>query len=338
MMHSFSAMNTSFHTFGLSEQGQREAESWFAFVEKNLSRFLQDSELSRLNRSAGRPFLATPLLFQAVSQAVYYYTYTEGLFHPFLGQALEQRGYSRSFEHLGAGADKKAAGSPAASPELELEAGEAHQAQAVNRGGKQGERTTGLPLLDIQLNAALRSILIPAGWSADLGGIAKGWSAEQFADMQKRKGVSKGVIDAGGDIMLWGSWDIPQRVAVADPFHPAGDLLALHISERTGIATSSRLKRSWTDADGKLQHHITDPRTLTSGSTDLVQVTVLHPSLAAAEAAAKCLLLLGSEEGTLWMRRHFPLADFIIVREDGQLLTGGELEKYEPEGLLHVQE
>ncbi|MBB3125686.1 hypothetical protein FHS19_000340 [Paenibacillus rhizosphaerae] len=96
-MHTFRAMNTDFVTQGLPEAEYREAESWFAFVEKHLTRFDPGSELSQLNRSAGRPFLATPVLYEAVSVALNYYKRADGLFNPFLGRLLSDLGYGRSF-------------------------------------------------------------------------------------------------------------------------------------------------------------------------------------------------------------------------------------------------
>jgi FAD:protein FMN transferase len=182
-MHTFQAMNTTFHTSGLSGQGEHDAESWFAFVENHLSRFRPDSELNRLNRSAGSPFLASPLLFQAISQSDYYFRHTKGLFHPFQGQLLTERGYDRSFEQL-AGHRRH----------LAIHEVPAHKDSSAKRrmpdcpaddmgcGAlfEEGDKD----LEGVQLNAALRSIILPPGWSADLGGIAKGWSAEQFADLQ----------------------------------------------------------------------------------------------------------------------------------------------------------
>ncbi|GGA44930.1 FAD:protein FMN transferase [Paenibacillus physcomitrellae] len=311
MLHSFSAMNTSFFTFGLTEQGQREAESWFAFVEKNLSRFLTNSELSRLNRADGKPFPASPLLFHTVSQAVYYYNYTEGLFHPFLGQALKSRGYDKSFECL----------SPSGSSNPDEVLSSENSAMMTIPSGSASAQP--------QLHPQLRIIQLPSGWTADLGGIAKGWSAEEFARMQRQRGQTKGVIDAGGDIMVWGSWNQSCPIMVAHPFEPDRNLLKLYIRETTGIATSSRLKRRWKDGNGNEQHHLTDPRTFASGTSDLVQVTVLHASLTAAEVAAKCLLLLGSEHGPSWLKRHFPLAHALMVKEDGVVVLEGDRENWE---------
>ncbi|GIP10935.1 hypothetical protein J1TS5_31050 [Paenibacillus macerans] len=99
-MHKFRAMNALFFTAGLPELFRRSAMNWFIYVENKLSRFRPDSELSALNRCGGRPFAASPLLFDIISEADLHYQKTEGLFNPYLGAALCELGYSRSFETL----------------------------------------------------------------------------------------------------------------------------------------------------------------------------------------------------------------------------------------------
>lgn len=97
---SFSAMNTTIVTQGLPERWRKQARQWFAFAEAQLSRFLPDSELSRLNRAAGGTFLATPLLYQVLAEADRYYGETGGLFSPYLGKVIARLGYDKSFERL----------------------------------------------------------------------------------------------------------------------------------------------------------------------------------------------------------------------------------------------
>ncbi|HEX5501480.1 MAG TPA: hypothetical protein VFW96_02585, partial [Thermomicrobiales bacterium] len=69
--HHFRAMNTDVLVIVVAGDGgrgeaataARDVERLFAGVEAALSRFRSASELSRLNRAAGRPFRASPLLF-----------------------------------------------------------------------------------------------------------------------------------------------------------------------------------------------------------------------------------------------------------------------------------
>lgn len=301
-MHTFYAMNTTLHTLGLSASGQLEAESWFAFLEATLSRFQEESELSRLNRYAGSMFLASPLLYRTVETANRYYRNTSGLFNPYLGQVLSDLGYGVSFERLDEGSLKE--------PVCPV--------------------PTVMPQELPEFDPNMQSIYLPYGYSVDLGGFAKGWGAEKLAGML-RKGTTTGAIDAGGDIFVWSGTGERCPVAVVHPVRSERNALWLHLKEDAGVATSSTLKRSWDGAGGVRQHHILDPRTLRPAETDFIQATVIGPSLAEAEVLAKCVLLLGSKEAVPWLEKHYPRYAVIGFKRDGAMLTGGQTDLYELE-------
>jgi thiamine biosynthesis lipoprotein len=69
-------------------------------------------------------------------------------------------------------------------------------------------------------------------------------------------------------------------------------LAELTLADGGGVATSGILHRHWQTSRG-WQHHLIDPRSGRPATTDLVSVTVLGPSAAAAEVMAKAILLLG---------------------------------------------
>lgn len=300
-MHAFRAMNTEFATIGLTPAAQAKAESWFADVERRLSRFRPDSELSALNRSTGRPFMASDLLFRALSAAARHYEETGGLFHPYLGGVLADLGYSASFETLAA----RSAGSGIEAKEPSLPAVE------------------GAPL---RLDTRMRSVFLQEGYAVDLGGFAKGWSAEQLAGMLRKEGIRSGAIDAGGDIAVWGAPEAGWEIGVANPFEPAEDLLTLVLRRPAGVATSTTMKRRWADAEGRSRHHLIDPRRLKSGESGLVQVTMIAPTLSEAEVYAKCLLLLGEADGVPWLEARRPAYAYAAVREDRTLLLSRSLQ------------
>ncbi|MBB6735030.1 FAD:protein FMN transferase [Cohnella zeiphila] len=313
-MHTFQAMNTQMATLGLPPESRRKAESWFAFVERNLSRFRPDSELNRLNRSAGRPFMASALLFEALTAADACREETGGLFTPYLGGVLSSLGYDRSFEKLTAGRP---------SPDGEPDVSDSPRRPAAELRATFDER--------------MMSIRLPEGCRVDLGGFAKGWSAEQLAGMLRREGIRTGAVDAGGDIALWGAPERGWEIGVADPRDPDRDLLELRIGRPAGIATSSTRKRSWTDGEGRARHHLIDPATLLPAESDLVQATVVAPRLTQAEVYAKCLIVLGAAAGIPWLEARRPEFGYVLVGRDGSVRRGGALERYAPGGETHAR-
>jgi thiamine biosynthesis lipoprotein len=151
----FRAMNTEIVMAAEGEES--DVRAGFAAVrqfieasEKRFSRFLETSELSLLNRSAGEPFGASAELYEIVETALGYVDATVGLFDPAILGALRQAGYDRSLDEL------QETGAPPAEPTLAGPAPDIH---------------------GVQLEPQERQIWMPPGTSLDLGGIAKGWIA-----------------------------------------------------------------------------------------------------------------------------------------------------------------
>lgn len=85
---------------GASAGEVARVEALFAERDAAFSRFRADSELNRVNRSAGRTVAVTPLFASAVESALYAASSTDGLVDPTLGAAIEAAGYTRDFEQL----------------------------------------------------------------------------------------------------------------------------------------------------------------------------------------------------------------------------------------------
>ena len=92
--------------------------------------------------------------------------------------------------------------------------------------------------------------------------------------------------DPSGLVDLW-------RVAVDDNDHGVANPATITLPEG-GVATSSTMRRRWRRG-GIDVHHLIDPHTGLSASTDLDSVTVAAPTLWWAEVMAKVALIGGSE-------------------------------------------
>jgi FAD:protein FMN transferase len=278
---------------------------WFRTVERHLSRFIDDSELCRLNGSAGKPFRASRVLCDVLALAIEGARESGGLVAPTLLSELESAGYDRSFERVRR---------------------ESVRARAVKVAPR--ARWT-----EIELDRARRFVRVPKGVRIDLGGFVKGWVADRAAERLAEIGPS--LVEAGGDVAISGprSDGSPWLVTIADPALsdgsgrvPIGQVLEMIHVERGGVATSGRDHRRWR-RDGVWLHHILDPRTGRPAATDVLSVTVIAESAARAELAAKTLMILGSKKGLAWIERRDPLAA-VIVNEDGTVLRSARLRGY----------
>ena len=130
----------------------------------------------------------------------------------------------------------------------------------------------------------------------DLGGVGKGWLADRALDIAPARSA---LVDADGDIALRIAPGDRWAIGIADPRSPDAQLGVIElrndgdVPSRWGVATSGTTVHRWTRADGDA-HHIIDPRTSASATSDVVQATVLAGTAREAEAYAKVAVIVGS--------------------------------------------
>lgn len=246
-----------------------EVETVFAQVESELSRFRPASGLSRLNAMAGAgPLRISPLFQTVLGAALDAANESGGIFDPTMLDLLCRAGYDRSFELLSTMDGNRYA---------------THD-RGLNRTGWR----------QVELDTSSGIARLPAGLGLDLGGIAKGWAVDRASDMLTSWGAA--LVDAGGDLRATAAPDgEPWPIAVQDPFDEMNDLFVISLTEGA-IATSSIGKRRW-ERHGQTLHHLIDPRSGLPSKSDLHTVTVLAPTAAEAEVAAKVALILGEHAG-----------------------------------------
>lgn len=271
----------------------QQVEALFAAAERRMTRFAKTSELSRLNAQPEQWVKLSNILWQVVVRAVAFARETEGLFDPTLLNALEAAGYDRSFNQLEA------------------------ESSAPRIGKKHLGRWE-----EIQLDAQRRAIWLPAGVRLDVGGIAKGFSAQQAVAFLSQWGAC--LVDAGGDLTAgdapagWPGWPVgisaPRHEDKKEPEH----LVQLWLNNAS-LATSGIDYRRW-KRNGRLAHHLIDPRTGEPAETDILTVSILSSDASHAEAWATAALVAGLEKGEKLLQEK-QLAGAFIDPEHHLLLT-----------------
>jgi thiamine biosynthesis lipoprotein len=299
--YTFSAMSTSLTAAAQGpaaevREGFRQVEALVAAHERRFTRFSEQSELSALNRAAGGWFAASPEMIEVVSLAQRYHRETGGLFNPGILNALERAGYDRSIEKL------------RALERIEIPAHWPAPAGAMPEFRR------------VEIDERRGAIRLPQGLRIDLGGIAKGWIAEQAA---RRLSQFAPVcsVEAGGDLFAIGvpAGEPGWMVGLEDPFHPEENLLVLAVGPGA-VATSSVIKRRWKAAPGAPErHHLIDPRSGEPAETPWACMTVIAEHAAQAEVLAKAALI-GGNESLFELRARYPRAVFLAVDWNGQCL------------------
>ncbi|WP_419878281.1 FAD:protein FMN transferase [Brevibacillus centrosporus] len=269
---------------------EKIVDKWFQAVEQRFSRFIPDSELSYLNRRSGSLTLVSGAMVEVLSLADTFHIQTEGIFSPFVYDALHAAGYSQSYEIV-------------------------KQADAVTPGGPS------FGAYSMTIHPGMKAVQLHTGTRLDLGGIVKGWSAEKLGDKLKLTyGVRRGLVNAGGDVQVWGgsSAQEPWNIGISSPWHPEEELALVSLRDGA-VATSSVYGRRWNHIKHGVQHHLIDPRTMRPGSSDVVQCSIVGDSLISCESWAKVICLLGLERGLALLQAKCPRMEALIVSKTGDL-------------------
>lgn len=246
-------------------------------LELRWSRFLPDSEISRLNRSGGDPVPVGAETIRLVVELVAAWSMTGGAFDPTTLPRLLELGYRTSRTD------------PSRQTVLPR--------SARWPGDVPGIRTTST------------TVTLPRGTTLDPGGLGKGLAADLIVDFALDGGARGVLADIGGDLVVGG--DAPTgpawTIAIEDPFSVALDPTARLATVRLqagAVATSSRLNRRFETAAGPA-HHLIDPSSGHNPATGAVTATVLAGSGARAEALTKVAFT------------HEPAAAFALITSLG---------------------
>jgi thiamine biosynthesis lipoprotein len=287
--------------------GEEQIEDAIAAVlseaDRSLSGWNEHSELARWNRSPSTDWQEVSLaLFEVVSQARAVSDASGGAFDVTVGPLVRAWGF-------GAGADAE----PAVPSEATL----------ASLLGQVGYARLELRAEPCALRKAIPGLVI------DVDGIAPGWAVDRIAGRFDALGIQDYIVELGGEVRARGlspegrSW----RVAVETPL--AGERRAQAVIELdgTGVSTSGDY-RDYREIDGRRISHTIDPRTGLPVSHGLASVTVVHPAVAAADAWATALMVLGPQEGLALARREGLAALFIVRGADPGVFVESETPQF----------
>ena len=150
----------------------------------------------------------------------------------------------------------------------------------------------------------------------DLGGIAKGHVADEAAAVLRGHGITRYLIDAGGDLL---AGDPPPgadgwTIGLPDPQDPDAAPIGFLSLANAAVATSGDAYHH-TEIAGVRYSHLVDPRT-GLGLTDRSTVTVRAETGMTADALASAVSVLGPDAGIALLNRT-PGTEGRVTTEDG---------------------
>ena len=161
-----------------------------------------------------------------------------------------------------------------------------------------------LPLVDYrQIQLSEQGITLAAGMQIGLGAIAKGYSADELADLfAEAEGVEAAVISLGGNVQTVGQKPdgSPFLIAINDPQPQHQAPVCILALGEAAIVTSGGYERYF-EQEGQIYHHLLDPHSGYPAENGLVSVTVVAKSGTLADAMSTALFVSGREKASrLW--------------------------------------
>ncbi len=180
-----------------------------------------------------------------------------------------------------------------------------------------GELRQLVPFVDysgVELDAKNSSARLRDGQMVDLGGIAKGYAANELKKIYNEAGCN-GVINLGGNVYAVGSRpdNGPWRIGVQNP-RGNGYIEVLELTDKSAV-TSGDYQRCFM-REGVRYHHILDPDTLKPADSGIISVTVISEDSALADAAATAAFVMGVDKAQELVERLGISA--LIVTKDGE--------------------
>ena len=152
----------------------------------------------------------------------------------------------------------------------------------------------------------------------DVGAIAKGYIADRLKDFLVKKGVNSAIINLGGNILCIGSKPdgTPFKVGIQKPFADRNETEAVMDITGKSVVSSGIYERCFKQ-NGKLYHHILNPKTGFPYDNSLISVTIISDQSVDGDALSTTCFALGLEDGLKFAEKKGVQAVFIT--EDYEL-------------------
>ncbi|GAB6138392.1 FAD:protein FMN transferase [Halanaerobaculum tunisiense] len=264
-------------------------------LEAKMSSSITDSEVNQVNQAAGQKKVQVSAdTYQVIKKSLEYAQLTAGSFDPTIGPLVDLWGIGT--ENAQVPTDKQIK-----------------------------DRLSGVDYKQVELFPANKQVFLKQpDMKLDVGGIAKGYAADQVIDLWQKQGVESGFISLGGNVSVLGAKPdgSPWKVGIQDPKEPRGNVMAtVEVRDKT-VVTSGNYERYFVE-DGVRYHHILNPQTGRPAKKGIISSTIITDNSFDADTLATAVYVLGVKEA-LKLIRDLPEIEALLINQDKEVyLTSG---------------
>jgi len=271
---------------GLIRKAALQAFQEIRRIEQFMSPWIESSDVTRINRSAGKDWVKISYeTLEVIRKAQEISELSDGRFDITVGPLTQLWRSARE------------RGIPPSAEELK-------------------QRLDLVNFKNLMIDQEGKVFLKKRGMAIDLGGIAKGYAVDRAFELLRTLGYKNLIVNAGGDLRTGGSKvDQPWAIGIQDPRSSGKIMAQLSVSD-SAIATSGDYEKFFIHR-GKRYHHILNPRDGLPAE-ECQSVTILCQEGRMADALATAVFVLGPEKGYSLCQK-LEGVDSLIVDKEGKI-------------------
>ncbi len=274
--------------YNSDENYQIEFDSLFAVINKSMSTYIPDSDISRLNRN--EPVSIDKHFLNVFNESNTIYQATNGAFDPTIGAVVNAWDFG---------------------PEGKIIALDSLKIDSL---------MLGVGFNKVSLNN--KTIIKPESTFIDFNAIAKGYGVDVIGIFLESKNVENYLVEIGGEIRTRGMnvekqshWKVGVEMPHFDGEQSLINAISLH---NEAMATSGTYRKFKVDNQGNRYSHIIDTKSGYPSKTNLLSISVIADNCMTADAYATAFKAMGIEKTTEFLKIHPELKAFLIFENDNQ--------------------
>lgn len=261
-------------------------------IEKSMSLNIEDSEISKINREANvEPMIVSNSILDVIERGLYYGELSNGAFDISI----------RPVDALWAIGTEN---------------------ERVPEKTEIDEALKKVNYKNIELNKEKNTIYFKEnGTAIDLGGIAKGYAADELVNILKKYKINDAIINLGGNIYVYGSKDGKDtlNIGIQDPKNPQGEYFGVLKVKDKSVVTSGNYERYF-EKDGKRYHHIIDASTGYPAENGIISSTIISDKSIDGDAISTATYIMGVEKA-MELIESIDGVEAIFVTDDNKIYT-----------------
>lgn len=158
----------------------------------------------------------------------------------------------------------------------------------------------------------------------DLGGIAKGYAADEVKKILQNYGIKNAIINLGGNVLTVGNspQGRPWRIGIQNPDSKRGDYIGTVLVTDNTVVTSGIYERYFI-SNGKHYHHMINPSNGYPFDNDLASVTIITSQSIIGDAFSTSVFGKGLEEGLKYVAAQKDMEAIFITKDKKIYITPG---------------